>query len=195
MQTGTDMLASLIKSRRSVKPGSYTQENIDDEMIEAILESARWAPTHGLTEPWRFFVFSGEGLKKLADFLSGLYKNFTPEQSFNGAKYEKISTNILKASHIIMLGMQRQPTGKIPEIEEVCAVASAAQNMQLTASAYGLGAYWSTGSMSTHEETKRFLGLGEADKCLGMLYLAHYKGEIAVPARTPISEKTVWIKE
>lgn len=195
MQTRMEVLADIIQERRSVKPGFYTQEKIDDSIIENVLESARWAPTHALTEPWKFFVFSGAGLKKLADFLSGLYKNFTPAESFNSAKYEKISGNILKASNIIMLGMQRQQSGKIPEIEEICAVASAAQNMQLTASAYGLGAYWSTGSLSTHPATKEFLGLQEADLCLGMLYLAHYKGEIAVPSRTPVSEKTVWIKE
>ena len=64
----------LIRSRRSVFPKDYTGEKVDDAIIQQLLENANWAPTHKLTEPWRFVVFTGEGLKKLADFQSECYK-------------------------------------------------------------------------------------------------------------------------
>ncbi|MBC8046686.1 MAG: nitroreductase [Fimbriimonadaceae bacterium] len=193
MMIDVDQVKLLIQSRRSVKPNFYTTEIVSDEIIYDMLESARWAPTHGLTEPWKFFVFSGNYKHKLADFLSELYQ-LKSSVNFLQTKYEKIKTNILKTSHVIMIGMQRQINGKIPEVEEICAVACAVQNMQLTATAYGIGCYWSTGSMSTHSETKNFLGLREADVCLGMLYVSNYTGEIITPKRTPTLEKTVWIK-
>jgi nitroreductase len=193
MNEQTEILKTIIENRRSVKPGFYIEKKVDDAVIHAMLESARWAPTHGLTEPWRFFVFTGEGLQKLADFLSKTYKENTSAENFLQAKFDKIKINILKASHIIMLGMKRQQNGKIPEVEEICAVACAVQNMQLTATAHHAGCYWSTGSMSTHASTKKFLRLEDADLCLGMLYVAQYAGDVLAPARSEIQLKTSWI--
>lgn len=192
MHEQAQILKTLIETRRSVKPGFYTQEKVDDKIINEILESARWAPTHGLTEPWRFFVFSGEGLKTLAHELSKIYKEHTAPENFLQAKYDKISTNVTKTSHIILLGMKRQLQGKIPETEEICAVACAVQNMMLTAHAHNIGTYWSTGSMSTHKATKKFLGLDEQDLCLGMLYVSNYAGEIPATPRVAIQQKTTW---
>jgi nitroreductase len=73
MQTQAEIITSIIKSRRSIKhyiPG----KQVPEEIILQILENATWAPNHGNTEPWHFVVFSGEGLQKLADFQSELYK-------------------------------------------------------------------------------------------------------------------------
>ncbi|MFN0274554.1 MAG: nitroreductase [Chitinophagales bacterium] len=195
MNERKEILKTIIETRRSVKPGFYSAEKVDDAVIHAMLESARWAPTHGLTEPWHFVVFTGEGLQKLAEFLSSSYKQQTSLENFLQAKHEKIISNILKASHIILVGMKRQLNGKIPEVEEICAVACSVQNMLLTAHTHGVGAYWSTGSMSTHETTKKIMNLQEADRCMGMIYVGNYAGEVPVPARTKIFEKAVWMNE
>ncbi|MGA0063645.1 MAG: nitroreductase family protein, partial [Flavobacteriaceae bacterium] len=42
-------LAHLIRSRRSVHPPAYNNKPIAAEDINAILEAARWAPTHKKT--------------------------------------------------------------------------------------------------------------------------------------------------
>ncbi|SFE62003.1 nitroreductase family protein [Thermoflexibacter ruber] len=196
MQTNynTEQINHLIRHRRSTFPRQYSGEKVEKAIIEQILENANWAPTHGKTEPWRFFVFTGEGLQKFADFQAEMYQKFTPLEKFSPEKYEKMKQDPLKASHIIGIAMKRQKEGKIPEIEEVEAVACAVQNMYLTATAYGLGAYWSTGGVTYMEEAKEFFGLGEKDKLLGFFYI----GKIATPSpdgeRFPISEKVSWIE-
>lgn len=187
-------LTKLLKKRRSIKPAFYTSEKVSEDIILEMLQNAVLAPTHGLTQPWKFFVFTDSGLIQLAEFLSTLYKNTTAAEKFNEQKFQKIKTGILKASHVILIGMQRQASEKIAEWEEMCAVACAVHNMHLTATAYHIGAYWSTGSMSTHAETKTFLGLTEKDKCLGMFFIGNYTGEIADPGRISAEEKTIWIK-
>ena len=58
-------IEEFIRHRRSIFPSSYTDERVDDAIIEAMIESAQWAPTHKLTEPWRFRVFKGENIYKL----------------------------------------------------------------------------------------------------------------------------------
>lgn len=49
-------LAQLIKSRRSIYPKHMTGDRVSTPHINAMLEAANWAPTHGHTEPWRFVV-------------------------------------------------------------------------------------------------------------------------------------------
>ena len=56
MSTKAEILSEIIKNRRSIFPESYTQEEIPTNIIEQILESANYAPTHKLTQPWRFTV-------------------------------------------------------------------------------------------------------------------------------------------
>lgn len=194
MSVFQDEVNSLIHERRSVKPEKYNAIRVPDAVVEQMLENARWAPTHALTEPWHFTVFTQEGLKKFADFQAQLYRSETPEAEFKQAKYDKLISTPLKASHIILIGMVRQLTEKIPEAEEICAVACAMQNMQLTATAYGAGCYWSTGGMTYHPGMKKFLGLGEKDRCLGMLYIGNYNDALMPTPRTPIEQKTNWVK-
>lgn len=191
-----ELLNQLIKNRRSVFPNQYTGGKIDDSVVQQMLENANWAPNHGKTEPWRFFVFSGKGLQTFANFQAELYENKTKaEDRYDEKKHQKLKVQPLKASHIIAIVMQRQQLEKIPVLEEIEAVACAVQNMYLTATAYGVGAYWSSGGVTYWEETKEYFGLGADDYLLGFFYI----GEIAIPAkegiRKPIAEKTTWITE
>jgi nitroreductase len=185
----------LMRHRRSVFPRQYSGEQIDKAIIEQILENANWAPTHGKTEPWRFFVFTGNGIQKFAELQSKLYLELTSPEKFNKEKYEKMQKDPLSASHIIAIAMQRQKSEKIPEIEEVEAVACAVQNMYLTATAYSLGAYWSSGGMTYMEEAKEFFGLGEKDKLLGFFYIGKIAQPIPDGERSAVADKISWIEE
>lgn len=195
MNSDPQKINELIRNRRSVFPVQYSDEKISDEIIWQLLENANWAPTHGKTEPWRFMVFSGKGLEKLAHFQSDLYKKITSPEDFDEGKFEKLRTNPLKASHIIAIGMKRQESGKIPEVEEIEAVACAVQNMQLTATAYNIGCYWGSGGVTYREEAKAFFGLGEQDKLLGFLYLGHIARASVEGVRKDIREKVQWVTE
>jgi len=184
----------LIRNRRSIFPNMYTSERVDDEVIKQMLENANWAPTHKLTNPWRFCVFTGGGLKKLAVFQSELYKNIsTKTGNFLESKFEMLKTKPLLASHIISIGMKRDPKERLPEIEEVEAVACAVQNMSLTASAYGIGCYWGSGGITYVESAKSFFGLDVNDKLLGFLYIGISKN-IPDGRREPIDDKVKWIR-
>jgi nitroreductase len=196
MQYNIDEVNSLIANRRSIYPNIYSGEIVDDSIIRQMLENANWAPTHGLTEPWRFVVFTGEGLKRLASFQSELYKQVsTASGTFDEKKFEKLASNPLKASHVIAIGMKRDDREKIPEIEEVESVACAVQNMYLTATAHGVGCYWGSGGVTYMEEAREFFGLGEKDKLLGFMYVGMPRIEWPTGRRNPIEEKVSWVSE
>lgn len=185
----------LIRSRRTIKPEKFVLpvRFIDQSVIENLLENANWAPTHGMNEPWRFKVYTGEARQKLGDFLANWYKNTFTGNDFKPAKYEQILTRPARASHVVAICMERKSNTKIPEIEDIEAVACAMQNLHLTASAYGLGGYWGSGGATYTEELKKELGLGEDDRCLGFFYLGYPQdGEYEKMSKAILLKRTDW---
>lgn len=159
----------IIKERRSVYTNQFTGARVDDTVIEEMLECARWAPTHKMTQPWRFCVFSGTGLERLAGFQASTYREKAlAAGNYDESKYEKLLSKPLECSHVIAIGMHRNPV--VPEVEEVCAVACAVQNMWLLASAHRVGCYWSTGGITFYEKVGDFFGWDKNDALLGFLF-------------------------
>ncbi len=191
-----EILQKIVKKRRTVKPHSYNGDTIDDGIVQKILESANWAPNHGRTEPWRFKVYSGEGRHKLLELMKDIYTKTTPSEKFNPAKIDKMEVNCRLSSHIIVIMMIRQEIERIPEVEEVEAVACAVQNLALTAAAYNVAGYWSSGNITYKAETKEAMGLSEKDLVLGFYYLGLTDDTWPVGKRcSGIEEKTEWIRE
>lgn len=191
----TEVINDLIKYRRSIYPQQYSGEQVPREVIEQMLENANWAPNHGITQPWRFVVFHGQGLQKLADFQANLYKELSSGAgNFNEATYGKLSTNPLKASYVIAICLKRDPNEKFPVVEEVEALAAAVQNMQLTATAYGVGCYWGSGGITYKEEAKPFFGLEEKDELLGFLYVGMPNVWPEKGFRKDWKEKVEWVE-
>ena len=113
---------------------------VQREYIEWMLEAANWAPTHGRTEPWRFTVYMGEGRRGLAETLGEAYRLSTPPERFDPAGQAAQRDKVWNAPVWISVGLAPGTNPKIPEIEEIMAVASAVQNAQLVGAALGVAA-------------------------------------------------------
>lgn len=194
--TALDQINYLIKKRRSIQPPFFSGESVSKEEVSLILENAHWAPNHGLTEPWFFKVFTGDALKRFGQEQAALYKLHTSLEEFKEKKYEKLQHKPTRCTHLIAICMKGGTNPKIPEIEEVQAVACAVQNMHLTATAIGLAGYWSSGGMTYHEGMKDLLDLGEKDRCLGFFYLGRPKEGYWPEGKRQASwqEKVEWIE-
>jgi nitroreductase len=186
-------LQEIVANRRSKKPATLNGKKIPDQQINQLLSLANWAPTHGLTEPWRFIVYSGDAVRQFCHQHAEMYKQNTPPEKFNPAKYEKQQHNGDKASHVIAVYMQRGSSSNITALEEICATAAAVQNILLGAESLGLAVLWSTGGAVLQPVMKKYLGLAEEDIMIGLLYMG-YSDEPATPGRrTPVETKTKWI--
>jgi nitroreductase len=186
-------LQEIVINRRSSKPTALNGKKIDDQQIRQLLELANWAPSHGLTEPWRFIVYSGEAVRQFCHQHAEQYRQTTPPDKFASAKYEKQAHNGDLASHLIIIYMQRGNNPNIPALEEICATAAAADNILLGAEALGIAVLWSTGGTVLQPIIKEYLGLGPEDVILGLLYLGYTDDPQRPGKRTPINEKTKWI--
>lgn len=186
----------LILGRRSLKPALMDAERVvSDELFGELFECANWAPSHGHTEPWRFKVFRGDSR---VDFGKGLQRSYlaeTDEGVLRKEKFAKLGANPLLAYAVIAVCMQRDPAGKIPEVEEIEAVGCAVQNLHLAAQSVGLGVFWSSPAVSYGKTFGKFLGLGEGERCLGMLYIGWPKEGLEWPksARRDWREKVSFL--
>lgn len=191
MEEEITILSDIIKRRRSIFPVSYTTEEIPVPVIKQILESANYAPTHKLTEPWRFTVFRNEGKIKLGNELARLYKETIPVHQFLQKKYDSIIEKAEQSSCIIALNVKLSGD-KVPEWEELAALACAVQNMALTAEVLKVGAYWSSPGMIA--DLKEYLNLDETEKCYGLFYMGYHNEEPRAAKRTPIADKIKWVE-
>ena len=82
---------------------------------------------------------------------------------------------------------------RLPEVEEIEAVACAVQNLALSAHAYGLGGFWSSGGITYTEAAKAFFGLGPEDKLLGFFNLGYVRVAGSAGKRGPVQEKVQWV--
>ena len=183
------MIFDLIARRRSVFPLQYNDKAISEKDIVRILEAANWAPTHRKTEPWRFKVIQADARKRLGEFLSEKYQEITPKPK--QIKIKKLQENPTRAGAVIAICMQRDSEERVPEWEEIAAVAMAVQNMWLCCTELGIGSYWSSPSLIDHMDP--FLDLNKGERCLGFFYMGYYEVDIEEGERQPIEEKISWI--
>jgi nitroreductase len=189
-------LLQLIKERRTVSAKDMlTDNNIESEHLNLILEAANWAPTHGLTEPWRFVIIKENAREKFANFQIELFNKINIGKEINQKKLDNLKNNPLSANIILAIIMKRQEAEKIPELEEIEAVACAVQNMHLMAQSLNIGAKWSTGELAYTKEMTQFFGFNaDKDKCLGFLYLGYPKTAFPEGKRqTTINEKISYL--
>lgn len=193
MRFNLSEINELIRERRTIYPEQFSSRKVHKEQVEVILNNAQWAPTHGNTQPWRFKVFMGEDHRQeLSKELGKIYQEVVPEDLQNDLKLAKLIRRPMITSAVIAVCMERQPEEKILEMEEIEAVACAIQNMYLTCTAYGLGAFWSTPKIIYTQQMNAYLGLAEKDKCLALFYIGYPEIEWPKAHRRPLDYTTEW---
>src|SRR5204862_5777099 len=100
-----DNLAALMKGRRSVR--KFHTQPIPRELIEQILEAARWAPSPHGRQPWRFVVLTRSGPKiQLAERMGETWRENLEMDKQSAEivtiRLEKSRQRILKAPAIIL---------------------------------------------------------------------------------------------
>ncbi|MGE3541657.1 MAG: nitroreductase [Candidatus Tectimicrobiota bacterium] len=186
-------LYTILKDRRSVNLRDLLPDPIDSASLQHMLEAANWAPNHGQTEPWRFTVFVGEARRRLGEAMAEAYRLETPAERFDAAAMAFNRDRVLLAPAWISIGMEPGQVKKMPEWEEISAVAMAVQNMHLMAYSLGLGCKWSSGSTSRHPHVAQFLGLQPPAQLLGFLYVGKPAGTWPAGQRQPLDAKVTWL--
>jgi nitroreductase len=113
-----------IRGRRTHK--AFGPEPLPRELLDELLEMARWAPNHHLTNPWRFRVVGPHALAKLKEVAG-------PE---GASKLDRAPTLVAATALCSEDPVQDQ--------EDLCATACAVYAILLAAHSRGLAGYWRT---------------------------------------------------
>ena len=164
-------LEKAIRTRRTHK--AYGPRELDPRTIEELVELARWAPNHHLTNPWRFRVL---GPRTRAGLL-GLGQLHQP-----GAAVKLARAPTLVAVSVMQSGDPGQNR------EDLLAGAVAAYIVLLGAHARGLAGYWRTVGLLEDPRARALLEIGPGEAPIGILYLGDPVQEQRAPERAPLGE-------
>lgn len=183
-----------IKTRRSIP--LISNQEVSKELVEQIIESAIYAPNHFRTEPWRFFVLTGDGRNKLGKVFAEITvaKQDDPSSEESKRKIQRIQKNPLRSPVIIAVGVEPSDKDRVILKEEFAAVSAAIQNMLLTAHALGLGAIWRSGSICYNRKVSDFFNLSAKGEISGFIYLGYPEIEPKPISRKSGKELTTWIE-
>lgn len=162
-----------IRARRTHK--AFAPRQIPRELLDELLDLARWAPNHHLTNPWRFRVLGPGALAKLKHAAG-------PEAA---AKLDRAPTLIAAT-----VARSEDP---VQDEEDLCAAACATYIVLLGAHARGLAGYWRTPGVLRTLEGRAALGIPSDERFLALIHLGWPRQEKEPPERAPHSAVVTYL--
>ena len=159
----------LAKLRRSVR--SYRSEPVPQELIEQVLEAARWAPSGMNMQPWEFVVVTDEELRRQVGRQAVFYGIRSPQ--------------VHEAPVVIAVcGHQRRG----PFVRDDCIFAGA--NLMLAATDCGLSTCWVGGFRE--ELVEQALGIPDELTVVGLVTLGYAQSEVTPPPKRELESMVQW---
>jgi nitroreductase len=159
-------LAELAAARRTHK--AFGPEPVPRETLLELLDTARFAPTHHLTQPWRFRVLGPETLAEL--------KRVAGEKE--AQKLDRAPTLVVATAAL---------TGDLVQDEEdVCATAAAIMLVLLAATERSIATYWRTPQVLRTKPGREAAGIPRGERFLGLLHFGRAAREPAPREREPV---------
>ena len=155
-----------IKTRRSVR--GYTDQKVDSEMLDKILQSAIWTPSGKNGQPWKFKIVED---KTIINRLSDL--------SVYGSWMRT-------ASHFILIFLDKSFSYNY--IKDVQSCGAAMQNIMLTAHSLGVGSCWIGEILPKAKDVKSILNINNDNiELMGIVTLGYKARRTLNPGRKEYS--------
>jgi len=142
---------TAVRTRRTHK--QYGRGPLDRGTLEELLELARWAPNHHLTQPWRFRVLGPESLGRL-----------------KAAGGEKEAAKLGRAPTLV-LATAKLTGDPVQDEEDLLAAGCAVYIVLLAAHARGLASYWRTPGLLRTDEGRAALGVPDDEHVVALIHL------------------------
>jgi nitroreductase len=156
----------LAEARRTHK--AFGTEPVPRETLLELVDVARLAPNHHLTQPWRFRVVGPETLAALKE-CGG------PSEA---VKLDRAPTLVLASAAL---------SGELVQDEEdVCATAAAIMLVLLAATERGIATYWRTPALFRTARGREVAGIPAGERVLGLLHFGAPAREPAQREREPV---------
>ncbi|BCE01687.1 5,6-dimethylbenzimidazole synthase [Marinicellulosiphila megalodicopiae] len=148
-QQESDLLASIMQSRRDVRGNHFIDKPLEDTVINQILNAAQLAPSVGFSQPWEFVLIQDQSTKDqvVESFNQENQKAQRQFEAQQQSKYTKLKLEGIKESALniaVFYSPSNEPVlgqTSMPEMGKysvVCAI----QNMWLMARSLNVGMGW-----------------------------------------------------
>jgi nitroreductase len=161
-------LEEAIRGRRTHK--AFAPEAVPAAVVAELVELARWAPNHNLTNPWRFRVVGPEALR-------GLKAAAGPEAA----------SKLDRAPTLVAVSCVRADD-PVQDEEDLLATACAVYALLLGAHARGLAGYWRTPSVLRTQAGRAAVGMPDGERFVALVHLGWAREDKRPPARMAVEE-------
>lgn len=180
-------VSEIIRERRTIR--EFNNKKVSLDIITELLETAVWAPYHGIPEPWRFLVFSDHGIDRLSDIIYQAL-SLTERKEYGDKLKQHLST--VPVAIVVVGKLDRNQ--KI--MDEVSASVSALiQNFQLAAWEKEIGVVWKTQSYMHTSQISKSLELKPDEKLAGILLCGYFDKKPLERSRNHAVSRTIFINE
>jgi nitroreductase len=166
-------LEEAIRSRRTQK--AFRPDAVPRETLDELFELARWAPSHNITNPWRFRVVGPEALAALKEAAG-------PESA---PKLDRAPTLVVVSAV--------QTGDAVQDEEDLLAVGVASYIVLVAAHGRGLQGYWRTPGVLRTPEGRAAVGLPDNERFIGLLHLGWCNQEKEPPERAPTGDFVTYL--
>ncbi len=166
-------LENAIRSRRTHK--TFDPKPVPAELIDELLELARWAPNHHLTNPWRFRVVGPLALTRL--------KGVAGPQA--GSKLDRAPTLVVASA--------LRSADAVQDQEDLCATACAVYAVLLAAHSRGLAGYWRTPEVLRTPQGLKAVGISSDERFVALIHLGWARQEKDPPLRLPVTDIVTYL--
>jgi nitroreductase len=142
---------AAIKARRTHK--QYGSAPVDPATVRELVDLARYAPNHKLTQPWRFRAL-GPGIRARIEALAG----------------ENEALKLRRAPTLVLATVRLSGEPLLDE-EDLHATACAVYAILLGATNRGLASYWRTPSCFTEDSIRDAVGLERDERVVALIHL------------------------
>jgi nitroreductase len=173
-------LEQAIRTRRTVK--AFDPEPVDRATLDELLELARWAPNHNLTNPWRFRVVGPQALAGLKEAAADVAVRSAPPDADAG-EVARVAAGKLDRAPTLVVCSVTASDDPVQDEEDRLAAACAAYIVLLAAHARGLAGYWRTPGVLRTQAGRAAAGIPDGEHFVGLLHLGRAKQEGSAPVR------------
>lgn len=145
-------LVDVIKDRRSIR--KYTSEDVPDELIEDLIESARLAPSAKNRQPWKFVIVKNNLKNQIADIM--IKNEEREERKADTNSSVKFTAGIMKDAPILILVLKEYDEDWT--IGDTLSIGGAIEHICLRATDLGLGSLWIRDTVYTQREIVKLIG-------------------------------------
>lgn len=166
-------MRDAIYQRRSIR--RFTGEAVPDEMINAVLDAGRWAPSGLNNQPWRFAVVRDTAVKERLASLT---------------RYG----SIIRSADVVVAVFFDEAAG-YDRTKDLQSIGACIQNMLLAVHDLGLGGVWLGEILKNSAQVKALLKAPDSYEFMAAVAVGHPEGKSPGPPERKALADLVFFRE